>query len=72
MSLGWGGVIAACGLALAACGPPRAAAGFRSPTHDYPPPPRTTADGEVLGADRKPIADTLGGSRPPPAEQRER
>ena len=32
---------------------------LRSPSHDYRPPPPTTSDGQVLGADRKPPADKL-------------
>jgi hypothetical protein len=32
---------------------------LRSPSNDYRPPPPTTADGQVIGADRKPPADKL-------------
>jgi hypothetical protein len=60
-------ILAACtgALALSGCATPPHAAQVRSPSHDYPPPARTTADGEVLGADRKPITDTLSERHPP-------
>jgi hypothetical protein len=61
----------ACALVLCACARAPRSAELRSPSHDYPPPARTTADGEVLGADRKPITDTLG-ERHPPAKAKER
>jgi hypothetical protein len=32
---------------------------LRSPSNDYRPPPPTTSDGQVIGADRKPPADKL-------------
>jgi hypothetical protein len=32
---------------------------LRSPSNDYRPPPPTTSDGEVIGADRKAPADKL-------------
>jgi len=32
---------------------------FRSPSNDYRPPPPTTSDGEVVGADRRAPADKL-------------
>src|SRR5215831_15935122 len=32
---------------------------YRSPTHDYPLPPVTTSDGEVVGADRIPPTDKV-------------
>lgn len=32
---------------------------LRSPSNDYRPPPPTTSDGQVVGADRKPPADKL-------------
>ncbi len=57
--------LAAAVLALGACAPPAASADLRSPSHDYPAPPRTTADGEVLGADRKPVTDAIGNARAP-------
>jgi hypothetical protein len=41
---------------LAACGGPNDA---RSPAVDYPEPPPTTADGEVVGADRMAPGDKL-------------
>ena len=59
--------VAAC---LAGCTPPATSAQYRSPSHDYPPPPMTTADGEIIGADRKPDTDAIRGSRPPAEEER--
>ena len=60
-------------VSLAACAPASTATDIRSPSHDYPAPARTTADGEVLGADRKPVTDAVGNSGPPkksePAQQ---
>jgi hypothetical protein len=56
-------------LALGGCTHTAQSAHFRSPSHDYPAPPRTTADGEVLGADRKPIADAIGSTRMPPPRE---
>lgn len=50
---------------VAACAPRPSSAELRSPSQDYPAPPRTTADGEVLGADRKPVTDAIGNTRPP-------
>jgi len=50
---------------LAACAPPPHTAPFRSPSHDYPPPAPTTADGETIGANRKPVSDTLAERNPP-------
>lgn len=41
---------------LAACGGPNDA---RSPALDYPEPPPTTSDGQVVGADRMSPADKL-------------
>jgi hypothetical protein len=52
-------------LFLAGCAPRADSAELRSPSHDYPAPPRTTADGEVLGADRKPVTDAIDSTRPP-------
>jgi hypothetical protein len=52
-------------LCFAGCAARPSAADLRSPSHDYPAPPRTTADGEVLGADRKPVTDAIGNTRPP-------
>jgi hypothetical protein len=57
-------------LALSACAAAPRTAHFRSPSHDYPAPARTTADGEVLGADRKPITDTLGERHAPEKGER--
>ncbi len=55
------------GLAQLGCSAPPNA-GMRSPSNDYPPPERTTSDGEVMGADRRRPADTIEASRmPPPA-----
>jgi hypothetical protein len=57
-------------LLLVGCAPRvNTAAPLRSPSHDYPPPPRTTADGEILGADRKPITDAIRNTLPPPPER---
>ena len=52
-------------LGVAGCAPRANSAELRSPSHDYPAPARTTADGEVLGADRKPVTDAVGNTRPP-------
>ena len=60
--------VVACTLLVTACVNAPHTPQFRSPSHDYPPPPRTTADGEVLGADRKPITDRLGEGRKPGKE----
>ena len=57
--------LATAGLGLMACAPPASSADLRSPSHDYPAPPRTTADGEVIGADRKPVTDAIGNARSP-------
>lgn len=57
--------LAAAMLGLVACAPRAGSAELRSPSHDYPAPPRTTADGEVIGADRKPVTDAIGNARPP-------
>lgn len=57
--------LAVAALGVAACAPPAGSAEVRSPSHDYPAPPRTTADGEVIGADRKPVTDAIGNTRPP-------
>jgi hypothetical protein len=57
----------ACAALLAACAPgPGTTQDVRSPSHDYPPPARTTADGEPLGADRKAVTDTAGQPTAPP------
>jgi hypothetical protein len=58
-------------LLISACTSAAPSGDVRSPSHDYPPPPRTTADGEVIGADRKPVTDAAGNPQPP-AEQREK
>jgi hypothetical protein len=47
------------------CAPRATSAELRSPSHDYPAPARTTADGEVIGADRKPVTDAIENTRPP-------
>jgi hypothetical protein len=65
--VGWLICIAWC---LAGCTPPAKSAQYRSPSHDYPPPPLTTADGEVIGADRRPVTDAIRNSRPPADEER--
>jgi len=57
--------LAMAALCVAACAPRATSAELRSPSHDYPAPPRTTADGEVIGADRKPVTDAIGNTRPP-------
>ena len=57
-------------LAVSGCAPVTHTAQFRSPSHDYPSPARTTADGEVLGADRKPIADRLAEQNPPETQEK--
>jgi hypothetical protein len=56
--------VACAGLALAgaswSCSPSNAKeAPLRSPTRDYPPPPATSSDGHVVGADGKAPADAL-------------
>jgi hypothetical protein len=59
-------------LLVSACATTAPSADVRSPSHDYPPPPRTTADGEVIGADRKPVTDAVGNTQPPPKEPEKR
>ena len=58
-------LFAAAALCAAACAQRATSTELRSPSHDYPAPPRTTADGEVIGADRKPVTDAIGNTRPP-------
>ena len=57
----------ACVACLTACAPsPGTTQDVRSPSHDYPPPARTTADGEPLGADHKAVTDSAGQPTEPP------
>jgi hypothetical protein len=58
-------LLAVMALWAAACAPRASSAELRSPSHDYPAPARTTADGEVIGADRKPVTDAIDSTRPP-------
>jgi len=46
-------------LLSASCSPASSDAPLRSPTRDYPGPPPTTSDGEVIGADEVPPGDRL-------------
>jgi hypothetical protein len=66
LSTGW---LVPAAVLLAACAPRASSAELRSPSHDYPAPPRTTADGEVIGADRKPVTDAAGPAQPPAKKQ---
>ena len=59
-SFSWRFIVAALGLSFAtACLETSGSAPLRSPSYDYRPPPPTTSDGEVIGADRKAPADKL-------------
>lgn len=54
-----GYLVVAVGLLQACAAPQDKEAPLRSPTRDYPHPPPTTSDGEVVGAEGKTPADRL-------------